>query len=37
MCAKASVNMTTGITYYRGQNPTAYDVGNQPNASVVLA
>jgi hypothetical protein len=28
MCAKATVNLTDGIHYFRGKNPTVYDVGS---------
>ena len=26
MCAKATVNLTDGINYFRGKNPAVYDV-----------
>lgn len=27
MCAKATVNLTDGVNYFRGKNPAIYDVG----------
>lgn len=28
--------MTNGMTYYKGQNPTAYNLGQQSGAGAVL-
>ena len=36
MCASESVNLTTGVRYYRGSNEKAYSIAEQSDASQVL-
>ena len=37
MCAKASVNMTDGLKYYRGTYEVPYHIGAKSSASSILA
>jgi len=37
MCAKASVNMTDGVKYYRGTYEVPYQIGVKSSASNILA